>query len=319
MAANVQQKTVLVTGGAGFIGSYLVHRLLKDGYGVAVLTKETTDMRRIADVLPGITVLHDDLGNTKRLKKLLEGLHPYGIFHCAASNIKQGIAAPEDDLISINFAGTVHLVQALQNFDYKFFINCGTYIEYGTKDDSLTESDSCEPGEIYALTKLAATLYCQTIARNSGKPIITFRIFSPYGPQMEKGRLVEAVVHHALKNEDISLTSPEIARDFIFIDDLVDLFMEAAEKASAHAGEVFNAGGGKETMLKELVERTLKLTASKSKILWGSAKAVSYDKGCQRANMKKTLSAFLWRPAIDVEAGIKKMVEWFVSRDRMAK
>jgi len=308
-------KKILVTGGAGFIGSHLVRRLLRDGCPVAVLTKEGSDLGRIEDILPRLEILYDDLSDPGRLQKLLSGIEPYGIFHCAALNVKSGVAAPEDDLIKVNIAGTVHLLKALEGIDYKFFINCGSYLEYGTKEKPFRETDVCEPVEIYALTKLAATLYCQTVARSSGKPIITFRIFNPYGPDMEPGRLVYEVVRRALKNEEIMLTRPEVSRDFNFIDDLVDLFVEAMDKASARKGEIFNAGNGVVTTIEDLVGLALRITGSKSAVKWGGAKDVAYDRGCQEADMEKTLSAFRWRPKYDIEAGIKKMAEWFASRE----
>lgn len=304
------KRTVLVTGGAGFIGSHLVRRLLKGGYDVAVLTKDTTKFERIADVAPHITIIRDDLSDATRLKKLLEPLQVYGVFHCASSNIKQGAAAPEDDLVNVNVKGFIHLVQALADTDYEFFINSGSYLEYGTHETPFLEDDLCRPVEIYALTKLVATLYGQAVARSAGKPIVTLRIYSPYGPEMEEGRLVEAVVRHAIRNEEIKLTSPETSRDFIFIDDLTDLYVEAAEKAAAHAGEIFNAAGGKALTLKELVEKTIHLTSSKSTVVWGGAKAVSYDKGCQEASMTKTFTAFAWRPKVDIVAGLGRMAEW---------
>ena len=71
-------KTILVTGGAGFIGSHLVRRLVKDGYHVAVLTRDTTDTRRIEDVLSRVTIIHDDMSDFERLKKTLSEVHPYG-------------------------------------------------------------------------------------------------------------------------------------------------------------------------------------------------------------------------------------------------
>ena len=309
-----EQKTILVTGGAGFIGSHLVRRLLGDGYSVAVLTRETTDMRRLEDVLQRLTVIRDDMSNMPRLKTKLADLKPYGVFHCAASNIKSGVAASEDELIAANVAGTAHLVNTLAGVDYKFFVNSGSYLEYGTKSEPFKESDRCEPLEIYALTKLAATLYCQSVARSAGKPIVTFRIFSPYGPEMEEGRLVYEVVRRARENREIKLTNPETNRDFIHIDDIVDLYVEAMSKADALKGEIFNLGGGKAVTLKDFVGRALRLTGSKSPVRWGGAKVAPYDRGCQEADMKKTLSAFKWRPRRDIDVGIKSMDEWFALR-----
>lgn len=312
-----------MTGGAGFIGSHLVRRLLNDGCHVAVLIKKNTDTRRIQDILPArpassgdtggprLSIIHSDLADYEHLKKSLSEINPLGVFHCAASNIKSGVAAPEDELIKVNVMGTIHLLRALEDIDYKFFINCGSYLEYGIKDQPLKESDICEPIEIYALTKLAATLYCQSIARSTGKPIITFRIFSPYGQEMEKGRLVYEVIRRALKNEEISLTRPETSRDFVFVEDIVDLYIEAIGKAGGLKGEIFNLGNGHAVTLKDFVENVLRQTGSKSVVKWGGAKDVSYDRGCQEANMEKTFKAFLWRPACDIETGISEMIKWF--------
>lgn len=308
------ERPVLVTGGAGFIGSHLVHRLVRDGRPAAVLIRETTDTRRIADILPQLTVIRDDMTDAPRLKKLLTELNPSGVFHCAASNIKQGVAAAEDELIRTNIGNTVRLLQALGSVDYAFFVNSGSYLEYGTHEKPLKESDQCEPLEIYALTKLAMTLYGQSVARSAGKPVVALRIFSPYGPQMEEGRLVEAVVRKALRNEDITLTSPDVSRDFIFIDDLVELYMQAAERAHELAGEVLNAASGRAVTLKELVDTALALTKSHSKVVWGGAKSVAYDKGCQEADMIKTFAALLWRPSYDVRTGIERMTEWLKVR-----
>jgi nucleoside-diphosphate-sugar epimerase len=268
-----------------------------------------TDMHRIADILPQLTIAHDDMSNSERLKELLAELNPRGIFHCAASNIKVGIAAPEDELVRVNVLGTIHLAQALADVDYQFFINCGTYFEYGLKQQPFHEDDRCEPLEPYALTKLASTLYCQSVAKNSGKPIVTFRIFNPYGPGMEPGRLVYEVVNRAVRGEEIMITKPDARRDLTYIDDLVDLFMEAKDQAGRLKGEIFNLANGETHSFKELTETALKITNSTSKVSWGGAKEIAYDKTTQEANMKKTFAAFTWRPRVRLEAGIAKMIE----------
>lgn len=311
---DVTKRPILVTGGAGFIGSHIVRRLLRDGRKVAVLIKETTDTARISDIISRVKIIYSDLGDYKHLKKLLSEANPRGVFHLAVSNIRSGVTAPEDELIKVNVAGTIHLVKALEEIDYKFFVNSGSYLEYGTKERPPREDDACEPIEIYALTKLAATLYCQSVAKSAGKPIVTFRIFSPYGPEMEAGRLVYEVVRRALKNEEISLTRPETSRDFINVHDIVDLYIEAMNKADALSGEIFNLGGGHAVTLKDLVENVLQQTGSKSAVKWGGAKDVSYDRGCQEANMEKTFAAFKWRPKIDMDAGIKEMIRWISSK-----
>lgn len=306
----------MITGGAGFIGSHLVRRLLKEGSNVFILTRKTTNLSRLKDILPQIKIIYDDLSDPIRLKKSLSEANPFGVFHCAASNIKSGVSAPESDLVKVNLLGTINLLNALKETDYKFFINCGTLVEYGTKNHPPKETDRCEPVEAYALSKLAATLYSQAIAKSEGRPIITFRLFTPYGPGMEEGRLIYEVVKRALENREIVLTQPEVNRDFIFIDDVIDLYLEAMEKAKSLGGEIFNLGSSQAVTLKELVKLVINLTNSQSEIKWGSAQEVSYDRACWQADMRKSFRSFSWRPHFELKTGIHRMIEWFTAQSK---
>ncbi len=315
-SSEILENPILVTGGAGFIGSHLVRRLVKDNYDVCILTRKESDLDRIDDVAKKISIVYDDLSDGEKLGKLLARVNPSGIFHMAASNIKSGVAASEEELVKVNTLGTMHLLRALENIDYKFFINSGSYLEYGSKTSPLKEDDLCQPLEAYALSKLSATLYCQAIARAKNKPILTFRIFSPYGPGMESGRLVHEVTKRAIGNEEIMLTKPETSRDFISVFDIVDIYIEAMNKASSLGGEIFNLGSGKATTLKSLAELILRITASKSPTKWGTAKETVYDRGCQEADMQKTFSAFSWRPRYNLEDGLRQIVSWLAGSAR---
>lgn len=311
MSKQSIERPILVTGGAGFFGSHLVRRLLDLDYNVAVLIKNNTNTKRIVDILPRLTILHDDLADEGQLVKKLEALNPLGVFHLAGIKTKGGVGGPDDDFVQANLLGTMHLIKALNNIDYKFFIHSGTSFEYGVHDQPLTETDACDPVGVYAISKLAATLFCRAVAQNTGKPILIFRIFSLYGPSMDPGQLFYEVVSRALKNEEIILTKPEINRDFIFIEDLVDLYVESMDKADLLAGQIFNAGSGKTTTLMDLINRVLFLTGSESRIKWDEEKSSVYDRGCQEANMAKTFKTFSWRPNNELDSGILKIMQCF--------
>ncbi len=302
---------IFITGAAGFMGSALLRRLVGANCPVAILLKHSTDTWRITDLLPHVQCCYGDLTDILGIEKLVRDLQPSGVFHLAASNIKSGINAPDDDLMRVNFLGTANLLRALQEIDYKFFINTGSFLEYGVQDHPVRETDRCEPGEVYSITKLASTLYGQALARQEKKPIITFRIFSPYGPAMERGRLVYELIVHALRGEAVSLTRPTIARDFIFVEDIVDIYMEAMTKAAHYPGEIFQVGTGTKTTLAEVVKTTLHLTKSTSPMQWGSFHSVAYDSDAWQADMTKTFSHFTWRPAHDVPQGLEATINWY--------
>lgn len=306
-----KSRTILVTGAAGFIGSHLIGRLVATGHQVCILVKPSTNLIRIKELLPKVTCCRADLLDFAGLKRELEEIKPQGVFHLAASNIQSGVTASDDEVVKTNILGIRNLLQALSHVDYDFFINLGSFLEYGPKPSPIKESDLCAPTELYSITKLAATLYGQTIARRDNKPVITFRLFTPYGPAIQPGRLIYEVINHALRNEEISLTQPNIARDFIFVGDLLDLLLEAKDKAKERKGEIFNAGSGKAITLESVVSEVLKITGSKSKIKWGAFKSVAYDNELWQADLSKTLANFTWRPAHTLSSGLVETVDWF--------
>ncbi|MDO8499693.1 MAG: SDR family NAD(P)-dependent oxidoreductase [bacterium] len=303
--------TILVTGAAGFIGSHLVRKLVRDGFRVTALVKNTSDLWRIKDIASAIDFCEADVLDFDNLKQQLETIKPQGVFHLAASNIRSGITAPDADVVNINILGTRNLLQAMASMDYDFFVNMGSFLEYGPKPVAVREDALCSPTELYSVTKLAATLYGQTVAKNNNRPVITFRLFTPYGPTIQPGRLVYELVNRALKNEEINLTKPKIARDFIYVEDLVELLVESADKARDYKGEVFNAGSGQAVSLEQLAHEVLKITASHSKIKWGSFSVQAYDTELWQADMMKTWSHFKWRPKYSLADGLAATADWF--------
>ncbi len=98
--------------------------------------------------------------------------------------------------------------------------------------------------------------------------------------------------------------------DFIFVDDIVDLYFEATSKAKKYKGEVFDVASGKITTLKFLANYILQSVNSRSRINWNAFRSVSYDNASWRADIKKTLSCFRWRPKYDIKDGLEKTIEW---------
>lgn len=302
-------RPILVTGAAGFVGSNLVKKLVSDGYAVAALIREKTDVRRLEDLRSKISFIFADLEEREKVKEKIKEKNPLGIFHLAASNMMSGITAPPDEVARTNFIGAVNLIDAARESDCDFFIQTGSFLEYGAKGRPVAETDCADPGEIYSIAKLAATLYAAKCAALDKRPIITFRVFTPYGPEIHEGRFVREVISRALRGEDISLTSPSVSRDFIYVDDLADLLIEGMGKARMHPGEIFNAGTGVSTTLEEAVKIVLEMTGSRSKVVWGKP-LVAYDAMLWQADMTKTFSSFSWRPKHDITDGLKRTIEW---------
>lgn len=306
-----EQKKIVITGAGGFLGSHLVRRCIQEGYRVIIFVKPSTDLTRIKDILPQLTSYDVDITDVDRVKTVMQEVRPNGVVHLAASNIKSGVTASDEEVVRVNILGIRNLVTSLAEIDYQFFINTGSFLEYGMKKTALKEEDRCEPTELYSVTKLASTLYGQSVARATGKPIISFRLFTPYGPEIQPGRLIHELVARATRNEEIKLTSPSITRDFVFIDDIIDLYMEGIERAKECKGEIFNLGSGEATALETVVGEVVSITNSKSKVSWGALKNVQYDSDLWQADMAKTFSHFTWRPKHTLKEGLTKTITWF--------
>lgn len=289
-------KKILVTGGTGFIGSNLIRRLIQEGAETFALVRETSNFWRLNDVLDRVHLHEGNLTDTEKIKQILGEINPDGIFHLGATTIMQGVIAEPGNVEEVNFKGTKNLLESW-NPNCKFFINTGTFSDISGTDE-------------YAKSKFEATRFCSDFGKSTEKPVVTLRLFAPYGPFIQRGRLIFAVLTDAMKGVDIKMSSLDITRDFIFVDDLIDLYFAAAEYAKENAGEVFDAGNGIAKTLKEVVENALIITLSKSKVIWGSLAKLSYDSGKTQADIAKTTSRLGWTPKTTLFLGMQKTYEW---------
>lgn len=304
---------ILVTGAGGFIGSHLVRRLLELAHDVHILVRPESALERIADLLPSLTRHDGTMMDEDSIKRCIEKAKPDGIFHLAASNIQTGKRASDEDVITTNVLGMARLLSATKDLPYDFFIQTGSFLEYGMKGRPMAETDVCEPSELYSVSKLAATLLTSAAGRSSGKPTLTLRIFTPYGPHIQKGRLIEQIIRRALGNEDIPLTQPTVTRDFIYVGDIVELLIEGMRKAKEHPGGIFNAGSGQSVTLQTVVDEILAQTQSTGIPRWNAFPPVLYDTALCQADMAKTFAAFAWRPRHTLAEGLRETIESFRS------
>lgn len=301
---------VLVTGASGFIGANLARRLLREGNAVSCLVGGT-DKWRLAGLGEGVDLIEADLRDEDGLKSALAGRRFDWVFHLAA----YGAYSWQEDLarmLAVNVLGTANLVRALAGTSVEAFVNTGTSSEYGFTDDAATEEDKLEPNSAYAVTKAAATHLCSDLARRGVMPITTLRLYSVYGPYEEPTRLVPTLICRGLRGELPELASPDIARDFVHVDDVCEAFVAAARNnvASREPGLVVNIGSGVQTSLAELVALAQRVMSIAQTPRWGSMPDRRWDARVWVADIRRAKSVLQWTPRTDLESGFRATVEW---------
>ena len=304
------KKTALLTGATGFIGSHLARRLLRENFMVNILTSPASDLWRIQDILPKLHNHQVDLTNFEKLKITVQKIKPDYIIHCAAAGVGGGKNLPDKEMLNNNSIGSINLIQALNEIDYDALINTGSSAEYGEKRKPMKETDICEPTNIYAISKLTTTLYASAIAKTQSKPIITLRLFSPYGPRDEKTRLIDYAIKQTLANKNLSLGNPASVRDFIYIQDVIDAYMRSINIAKKYAGEVFNIGSGKETPIKLVVESVKKISGSRNTARWDIMPSRPWESAHWQADISKAKKLLGWTPQYDLNSGLTETINW---------
>ena len=299
--------TALVTGATGFVGSHLVRRLVRDGHAVHALCRPGSDPWRIRDVLADVHVHTPSLLDSEEIGYVVKAARPDYVFHLAAAPVVAGVTAGEADVVALNFLGTVNVIDACEGVDYLGLVTTGDAFEYGPSAGPMSESDVCRPDTLHGITKLRATFHAQAAARARGRPIVILRPFSIYGPDDHPRRLVPQVIAGALGGTAVALSHPNIARDWVYVEDLVDLYLEASRKPEM-AGGVFNAGSGRQVTIGEIVDTVFRLTGLAVEARWGAFPAAAHDTDHWVADMRCTLQAFAWRPRTSLEQGLRKTI-----------
>lgn len=300
----------LITGATGFVGANIARRLVSQGKSVHIISRNKDLNWRLKDIADKITVHEMDL-LSHDLVKIIKKIEPEYIFHLAAF----GSLPREDDiqkLIEINLKGTINLINAARESNFKLFINTGSSSEYGIKENPMCESDIVSPVNDYGVTKAAATLYAQKEGIRNNVPIITFRLFSVFGPYEERTRLIPYVILSAIQNEDINVGSPDNVRDFIFIEDLVDAYLKACE-VNIRPGEIFNIGTGVQHKTKDVIEEVIKLSNTSSKVNFRVVEKQErqIEPKSWVADTKKTEKILRWKAKYSFGEGLRESIEWF--------
>lgn len=299
---------VLVTGATGFVGARFVRHLLMKGDEVHIIARTPSNLGRLQDVADRIMVHEADLTSATLLTEVVSKIPLGRIFHFANQGVHAGDSIPAERFHEVNTQGLANLLEALRPLTYEAFVNVGSSSEYGLTDAPMRESDVCTPVSAYGISKLKATALATAEANEHGKPVATFRIFSPYGPEDDARRLIPTVVRSLKDGSAFMRPHPDAKRDYIYVDDIVELLYDAASVLKEHAGEVFNVGRGEELRADVVVAEIARLMGKSIDGVPQAAILAPTEPARWVADMTKTFAAFSWRPTTSLEEGLTRTI-----------
>jgi nucleoside-diphosphate-sugar epimerase len=314
----------LVTGGAGFIGSHLVDRLLAKGFEVTVLDDFSTgQMQNIAfhSDLDEFHLVHGDVRDISLVRKVVKDVDV--VFHEAALVDVQ--LSVENPLLfnDVNLVGTLNLLKACSDSDVKRFIFASSAAVYGdSKPSRKKETTLCKPISPYAVSKLAAEKYVAIFNDLYGLETVSLRYFNVYGPRQLAGSSYNAVIT-AFISRLLRGQSPIIfgdgmqTRDFVHVDDVVSANMLALGSKNV-VGEVFAIASGTKTSVYALAQRLQAITNTEHlKPIFAEPKAGDI-KHCS-ADISKAQKLLCFHPKIQLEDGLSSLVKWHLDTMRDVK
>jgi len=306
---------IVVTGGAGFIGSEFVRQAVNYGFEVIVIDKLTYagDIERLNEVEDRIRFYKADITNREFISWIFEREKPEAVIHWAAeSHVDRSILEP-DLFLRTNVLGTQTLLDISRNYNIEAFINVSTDEVYGELGETgqFTETTPLNPNSPYSTSKASADMLGRAYYRTYGLPVITVRPSNNYGPWQYPEKLIPVVILKALREEPIPVygTGQNI-REWLYVSDCAEAVLKLLEKGKP--GEVYNIGSGEERRNIEVVRTILKILGKPESLISFVKDRPGHDYRYS-LNTTKIRKEIGWKAKTNFEDGIEKTVSWYLN------
>jgi UDP-glucose 4-epimerase len=315
-------RTVLVTGGAGFIGSHIVDRLIQSGFTTIVFDNESTGNR--ANVNADAVFVHGDVRHEEELAQVFEEHHIDAVLHIAGqASIRLSFMDPTEDL-NTNTTGTIHILNQCIKHGVSRLLFASSMTIYGTPEVVPTpETAFPMPLSYYAVTKYAAERYVHITSdrKDLASPlnVTSFRMFNVYGPRQSLTNSYQGVfaifMGNILRNETINIHSDgEQSRDFVHISDVARAWVDAIDNPSTY-GQVINLGTGKPVSINHLCDLVLEnFGKTRQNYPVNYYPAQVGDIRISAADITRARNLMGWTPQVTQDNGFRETIKWARTR-----
>jgi polyisoprenyl-phosphate glycosyltransferase len=303
------QGPILVLGGSGFIGANVALTLLRYRRDVFVTATRLPAWR--LEGIPQNLVKVVDLLIGSNLDELLETVQPRTIIDCVAYG---GYSFETDDqlIYETNFNLVSRLLARLESRPISAYLHAGSSSEYGDNASGPSELAPFAPNSHYAVSKVAAANLLHYYGKKKGFPCVNLRLYSVYGPLEDSSRLIPNLVRHGIERTYPKFVNPSISRDFVYVDDVVEAFVDIALNFTVNDyGSSFNIGTGRKTTIRDCAIIAKDIFSIPSDPDFSSMPDRNWDVTDWYANIDEVRTRIGWIPRTTLREGIIQTANWF--------
>lgn len=305
----LRNKLIAITGGAGFIGSNLVHSLCPENEVIVIDNLLTGHYENISDIADCIRFIREDVNNLDMLMREFESAD-YVLHEAALPSVQRSVEDPVTTNRN-NIDGTLNVLVAAKNCGVERVIFASSSSIYGdTSQIPVKETSPQRPLSPYAVTKLAGEHYCKIFHEVYGLETVSLRYFNVFGPEQDPGSEYAAVIPKFINlinngGRPVVYGDGEQTRDFVFVEDVVRANMLACEAPKA-AGKIFNIASGKGTSLNKLLDIIGKITDRRIVPIYTDPRRGDIRNSV--ADISQAREILGYRPQVEIEEGIRTML-----------
>lgn len=295
---------ILVTGGAGFIGSYLTERLIDEGYKVIIVDNLSKGrIGNIKNVLDDVVLIKGDILNIKLMADLVRKADL--VFHLAA--ISRVITSIKNPVLcfKVNIIGTEILARLCSKFGRKLIFSSSREVYGNAQYLPVDEFHPLNPLNPYGVSKVASEKVVEAYSKCHSLRYIIFRLANVYGPR-DTDRVIPIFIEQALKGEPLYVYGKDKVLDFLYIEDAIDAFLKTLELDIDNV--TLNLGSGIGTRLDEIANLIVKFTKSESKIVIKKERKWEVRKFI--ADIRRSKKLLNWNPKISLRNGLERIIEF---------
>ena len=308
---------IIITGGAGFIGSHIAERCVSEGHEVVIidnmddyyspaLKKKNIDY---VSKFGTVIFIRGDITNLEFLRGVIDDDVDYVFHEAAQAGVRISVENPFKPN-NINVVGTLNVLQASIDSNVKRVINASSSSVYGKVEHlPFDEKHPTQPVSPYGVSKLAAEHYCRVFYEVYGLPTVSLRYFTVYGPRMRPDLAISIFTGKMLKNEPITIFGDGgQTRDFTYIEDIAAMNMRLLDTNRAD-GKVMNIGSGNRISVNDLVEYLKGLIGSSSVVNYTDVQKGDATHTLADVGVAKELIGY--EPSVGIGEGLERFVEWY--------